>query len=265
MKDLFEAINTRVKEPYWGFFVLSFLAFNWKGLFLLCFASGTAQDRIVFFESHTNLLSLIICPISTALFIVVITPWLKVLFGWLSKSAYERINSQGLKRESRYLSEKIELERKRAIELANQEKEIIDQAKRDEVIEKIENVDVKKMTKDKIEILRKEKNDLANSLINKNSLKNEIDLNDFEKDLLRYLFLNQDGFIGHSIDYLAGPFIHFNDKKILKEKDNRKYLKYNDAIKSLIKRNFIYDLGSEGNIFELTDFGRDFIIKKEIF
>jgi len=46
MKDLFDAISTRVKEPYWGFFLLSFLAFSWRGLFLLFTSSETAQQRI---------------------------------------------------------------------------------------------------------------------------------------------------------------------------------------------------------------------------
>ncbi|MDY6481809.1 hypothetical protein SKM54_05000 [Acinetobacter faecalis] len=231
----------------------------------MSFSAGTAQEKIALFEIETTLWSLLVCPISAALCIVVITPWLKVLFGWLSKSAYERINSQDLKRESRYLSEKIELERKRAIELANQEKEIIDQAKRDEVVEKIENADLKKMTKDKIETLRKDKNDLANQLINKNLFKSVINLNDFEKDLLKYLSLSKDNFIRRGKDFQTGLFIQFNNQIINKNKDARSYLKWEEAIKSLIKNNFIYDLGGEGRIYELTDFGRDFIKKYDSF
>ena len=110
MKDLIDAINTRIKEPYWGFFLLSFLAFNWKGIFLLCFAGESAQVRINLFEQQTDLWSLIVCPISTAIFILLITPWLKLLFGWLSRRAYEKLNSQELEREHKYIAEKNKLE-----------------------------------------------------------------------------------------------------------------------------------------------------------
>lgn len=112
MKDLLDAINTRVKEPYWGFFLLSFLAFNWRGLFLLCFATGSAQEKIILFESETTVWSLIICPIITALVILLITPWLKVLFGLASRLAYEKLNSQELAREHKYIAEKNKLEKK---------------------------------------------------------------------------------------------------------------------------------------------------------
>ena len=105
MKDLFDAISTRVKEPYWGFFLLSFLAFNWRGLFLLFTSSETAQKRIDVFDLYTNFWSLLVCPISTALIMVLITPWLKVLFGKFSRIPYEILNSQELNRKHAYLTE----------------------------------------------------------------------------------------------------------------------------------------------------------------
>lgn len=264
MKDLFEAINTRIKEPYWGFLVLSFLAFNWKGLFLLCFSIGTAQQKIALFEAETNFWSLIVFPVVTALFILLITPWLKVLFGWMSRLAYEKLNSQELDREHKYLAEKNKLEKERAKELANKENELIDQAKRDVDIENIENENVKDSLKREIEQLRKERNDIVHNVGINKSLKNDFNLNEFEKTILRYLSLNNDYFIKRGKDLQVGQFIKLGDQSIYKTNDARDYLKYEQGIKSLIERNFIYDLGEEGKIYELTDFGRDFITKSGI-
>ena len=191
MKELFEVINTRVKEPYWGFFLLSFLAFNWKGLFLLCFASGTAQEKIKIFDEYTNVWTILVCPIAIAFFILIITPWLKLLFSWISTSAYEQLNSHDLRREDKYLSEKIELERKRALVLANKEEELIDQAKRDIDINKIEDEDVKESLKREIENLRKERNEIVNKVNLDSKKKNDIELNKFEKDYIGLSIIKQ--------------------------------------------------------------------------
>lgn len=264
MKDLFEAINTRVKEPYWGFFLLSFLAFNWRGLFLLFFATGTAQERIVLFDSQTNFLGLLFLPIATSVVILLITPWLKVIFGYATRSAYERINSQELKRESKYLSEKNALEQERAKELANKENELIDQAKRDIDIKKIEDEDVKNSLKREIENLRNERNEIIHKVNLGSTKKNDIDLNEFEKEILNYLSLNNENFIQCGHDFQFGLFIEIYKKNIFKNSDTRKFLKYEEAIKSLTTRKIIYDLGGESKIYELTEFGRELISNSEL-
>ncbi|MFV5403985.1 MULTISPECIES: hypothetical protein [unclassified Acinetobacter] len=74
MKDLLDAINTRVKEPYWGFFLISFVAFNWRALFLLCFTNGTAEARLDIFDLNTSFTNLFLYPILVALAITLLTP-----------------------------------------------------------------------------------------------------------------------------------------------------------------------------------------------
>lgn len=263
MKELFEAINTRVKEPYWGFFLLSFLAFNWRGLFLLCFATGTAQHKINLFDSETNFWSLLFFPIATSLIILLITPWLKVLFGYVSRSAYERINSQELKRESKYLAEKNTLERERVKALANKENELIDQVKRDIDIEKIEDEKLRENLKREIDELRKDHLELANS---KNSnLSDQQNLSSFEREILVYLSKGDNNFISKENIYNTGLIIDLGSKRISKSESNREYLKYEEAVYSLIDKKIIYDLRNEGKVFELTDYGRNFISQNKNF
>lgn len=255
MKDLLDAINTRVKEPYWGFFLLSFLAFNWRGLFLLCFATGSAQEKIILFESETTVWSLIICPIITALVILLITPWLKVLFGLASRLAYEKLNSQELAREHKYIAEKNKLEKERAIELANKENELIDQAKRDIDIEKINDENTKVSLKAEIDKLRLERNQLAHS----DDILKSKNLNSYEKDILDYLINNEGKYIGkNKLSYR--PSITIGSKEFLQETALREYLNYSEALQSLKAEGLIKDVGNQGKIFELEDKGKKFMI-----
>lgn len=188
---------------------------------------------------------------------------MKVLFGYVTASAYTRINSQDLKREDVYLSEKIELEKKRALELANKEKELIDQAKRDEDIEKIEDEQVKENLKREIDDLRKDRLELVNS---KNSnLNDQQNLNSFEKEILAYLAEDENNFVSKADIYGTGWIIDLGHKRISKRGSNREYLKFEEAMYSLINKKIIYDLRNEGKIFELTNFGRDFVSNSEFF
>ena len=254
MKDLFEAINTRVKEPYWGIFVLSFLAFNWKGLFLLCFASGTAQDRIVFFDSQTTLWSLTICPISTALFIVVITPWLKVLFGLASRLAYEKLNSQGLVSEHKYLAQKNTLEKERAKALADKESELIDQAKRDVDIDKIEDENVKLKLQQEINELRYQRNQILHSKNNINGHK-FMQIGPYEKTILAAMSQYSSAKLkrNNKVLTIENLELGFNNKE--------EYKKYEQALFSLVEQGYIDIIDPEGIYFELNNAGLNLITK----
>ncbi|EZQ10221.1 hypothetical protein [Acinetobacter sp. Ver3] len=254
MKDLIDAINTRVKEPYWGFFLLAFLAFNWRALFLLCFAKGTAQEKIFLFDDQTTFLSLIVFPIITAVAIMLVTPWLKVLFGWISRSAYERLNSQDLKREHKYLAEKNLLEQERSLELANKEKELIDQAKRDVDIEQINDENTREILRAEIDKLRQERNQLDHN----ENIKQYKELTIYEKNILEYLYANEGKYIGKD-EVSYRPSITIGSKEYVEESNLRDYLNYADALKSLKSKGLIRDVGKEGRIFELENKGKEYM------
>lgn len=259
MKDLIDAINTRIKEPYWGFFLLSFLAFNWKGIFLLCFAGESAQVRINLFEQQTDLWSLIVCPISTAIFILLITPWLKLLFGWLSRRAYEKLNSQELEREHKYIAEKNKLENERAVELANKEKELIDQAKRDIDIDKLEDDQVKQNLREEIEKLRNERDQASKQLFGEPNI---IQIDEEEKEVLKAACLDKNGQIMRRT-FIGGRFIQAGNLQLGKD-NNMEFLKYDEALKSLKAKELIQDIGQKGEIFEISYKGWNLISKLEL-
>lgn len=238
MKDLFDAINTRVKEPYWGFFLLSFLAFNWRGLFLLFLASGTAQDRIALFDLQTNLWSLLVCPISMSLLIILITAWLKVCFGKITRIPYEILNTQELNREHKYISEKTKLEDSRAQAIANKEIKLIEKARRDEDIESINNQNVKENLKREIEEVRAE-------------------ITPIEKEILQAASLDQNGQIIRRA-VIGSRFIQAGDT-VFGQNDSNLFLKYDHALKTLIMKNFIQEVGDRADMFSITTKGWNLI------
>lgn len=263
MKDLIDAINTRVKEPYWGFFLLSFLAFNWKGLFLLCFAVGTAQERIGFFESQTTLWSLLVCPIGTAFIILLSKPWLKVLFGKISRIAYEQLNSQDLKREYEYRKEKNLLDKQLLVSentttnlYESKEAELIDRAKRDLEIEKIEDENVKNNLKNEVEKLRQERDQTSKKLFGNANL---IQISPEEKEILQAASTDKSGQIIRRT-FIGGRFIQAGNLHLGAE-NNMEFLKYDEALKSLRVKGLIQDVGQKGEIFEISYKGWEFISK----
>lgn len=263
MKDLFDAISTRVKEPYWGFFLLSFLAFNWRGLFLLFTSSETAQQRIALFDLYTNLWSLLVCPISTALIMVLITPWLKVLFGKFSRIPYEILNSQELNRKHAYLTEEAKLEQLRlkvnntnADLFESQEKELIERAKRDLAVKAIEDENVKASLQKEINELRAQRNQILNE--QQNQIGHQImQISPIEKEILKLAAVDKNAQIMR-LTYIGGREIQIGNKKLGMD-DNREFLKYDNALESLINKKLIHDISKKGEIFELTHKGWELI------
>lgn len=259
MKDLLDAINTRVKEPYWGFFLISFVAFNWRALFLLCFTNGTAEARLDIFDLNTSFTNLFLYPILVALAITLLTPWLKVLFGSVSRLAYEKLNSQELVREHRYITEKNKLEKERAIELANKEEELIDQAKRDVDIDQIADEETRNKLKMEIDKLRQERNQLVHT---KESVENKslADLTENEFNLVNELSKSKDHYVQKK--RINGQHVLLLNGEQFNENDNSpSYYRVMDAITSLIRKGLLKDLNNEGKLFELSSDGKKVLSK----
>ena len=53
MNEILEALATRIKSPIFGYFVLSWVAFNWRPLFYLFFSNTVIDDR---FQRGSSLL-----------------------------------------------------------------------------------------------------------------------------------------------------------------------------------------------------------------
>lgn len=68
-------------------YVFSFVAFNWKPIFILFAQNGSALTRIQLFEDRTSLLTLVVYPIVLGLMLTIVLPYLKAGLGLLMEPA----------------------------------------------------------------------------------------------------------------------------------------------------------------------------------
>lgn len=156
MKEIIEAFAARIKSPVFGYFVLSWIVFNWRPLFYLIFSKTTVGERLGHFDQLTNNHSLVLFPLIVASIIAVIYPWINYGFLFLCKKPADLRNYLQAESEHKLLIKKKRLEEARSLLLATREKDLIDRAKRDEEIQTISDKDTKEKLQKEIDDLRKE-------------------------------------------------------------------------------------------------------------
>lgn len=88
LNTFLESTNERIKNPFIGAFLFSFVVFNWKPIFIILFASKSIQEKIKIVElEYTGLLYNLWLPILFALFYVLILPYIMWLFDRISSKA----------------------------------------------------------------------------------------------------------------------------------------------------------------------------------
>lgn len=88
LNTFLDTTKERIKNPFIGAFIFSFIAFNWKPIFVILFASQTIQEKIKIVESeYTGLLYNLWLPILFALFYVLILPYIMWLFDRIASKA----------------------------------------------------------------------------------------------------------------------------------------------------------------------------------
>lgn len=159
MKDIIEEIDSRIKSPLFGYFFILLLAFNWEEMFYLTADKSSVTERIAHFHNGTDIYSLFIYPFIFSVIYAVIYPWLNYrLMCFVAKPTDLKNNLQA-KSEHKILTEKNRLEQLRSESLAISEQSIIEQAKRDQQVEKIEDEELKENVKSSIQAIREESTD----------------------------------------------------------------------------------------------------------
>ncbi|MBU9831259.1 hypothetical protein J1779_15080 [Rahnella sp. FC061912-K] len=78
IKDIFAAFRQnsleRMKSPFLGAFVFSWIGFNWQLLAILFFSKKVIEERIAFINQHFDVGSLILGPLCTTIIICLILP-----------------------------------------------------------------------------------------------------------------------------------------------------------------------------------------------
>jgi hypothetical protein len=157
VKELLQALESRIRSPFMGYFTLAFFVINWKEVFFLLADKGGAAARITYFQSNTDMVSILLYPILVGVVFALAYPWINFFFLYLCQTPTDLRNGLQANSEHKLLLKKQELEEVRSAILSNAERELIDRAKRDEELNKIEDEDTKNKLKSEIDALRKEK------------------------------------------------------------------------------------------------------------
>ena len=169
MKDIIDEIDSRIKSPFFGYFIFSLIAFNWEEIFYLIVDISSASKRIEHFHNGTDVYTLLAYPFLVALIYAVAYPWLHYLVMLFSTKPTELKNTLQAESEHLLLIKKNELEKLRSQTLSIKEEELIERAKRDNELSQIENENIRNNLEEEIEKLRKNRDSLSNSKKQSNS------------------------------------------------------------------------------------------------
>ena len=154
MKEIIQALESRIKSPLSGYFAIAFMLCNWRELFFLLADKGTAIERIEYFTNNTSHETLLWYPLLVSIIYTLAYPWLNLAFLYLCRKPTDLRNTLQANSEHKLLVEKNKLESLRSEYLATAEKSLIDQAKRDLEIERIEDESIKQNVQSSIDSLR---------------------------------------------------------------------------------------------------------------
>lgn len=255
MKDVIDAVSSRFKTPYFGYATLAFIALNWRGIFLLATTEGTPQERLAVFDGESSIYTLVVLPLLIGTLLAASTHWVQYIFGLISRKPAGLIEDLRLEAEHRKTIRQTELEQSRSDLFAVKEQELIERAKRDEEVARIEGDEAKEKLAAQLDELRRERDQLSAQLNNQASFgrPTAYNLSSEAGEILKAASENKNGMIlkprsigNRSIQ--AGS-------KLFGSESSRDFAKYDDALGELINQGLVKGLGGKGETFELTHNG----------
>lgn len=154
LREIFDAMNSRIRSPIFGSIAVMFIIFNWKPLFYLAFAHKPAEEKFQFFDANVTLISGLVAPIALGVLFAIASPWIALFSAWLAEAPTTRRKLRQTKSTDKILTEKLRLDQTRNQLLASEERALIDAAKRDEEVKEIEDPEIRDELKREIEQLR---------------------------------------------------------------------------------------------------------------
>lgn len=85
-KETFDAFSQRIRSPFAGSILLSFIVLNWKPVWFLLFANAKVVEKFDFFEQNTSETSLYIGPIFLGLAVALLLPWSRFFGAWVARA-----------------------------------------------------------------------------------------------------------------------------------------------------------------------------------
>ncbi|AZJ35230.1 hypothetical protein [Tenacibaculum singaporense] len=185
MKDIFNSIfkssEERLKNPFIGTFIISFIAINWKPIMVLIISDKKIEDRIDYIAKNFNHLSQVLyIPLAIAIFYIGILPYIMMIFDKLTFYALSQRN------ENLYKNKLLDITGKKSvatseIELENLKSDFKEKSDLNKKIKKLE--EEKSLQESRIENFNDENTKLKNQLL---SLEKSLNEKDRKIQELRY-------------------------------------------------------------------------------
>lgn len=253
MRELLDAVTTRIQAPYFGYSILAFLVLNWRAIFLLFMLDAPANERIAIFEQETSFWTVVIFPLLAGAILAILTPWSRYIFEHLSQKPFSLRDRLQLNADHQRTILQTELEQARSELFGQKEEELIDRAKRDEEIASIEDEEVKKRLVSELAALRAERDKLSSQV---SSTRASADLDVLSKEsvsLIKAAAKNKRGTI-LTPKTLSGRSINAGDS-VFGDQDAKSYALYESALENLEVQGYVKPKGSKREMFELTNKG----------
>lgn len=251
MKDLVEAIGTRIKSPYFGYAIFASMALNWEAIFILLLSDSAPRERISEFNGETSTWTLLILPLLFGFTVALLSPWIRFCFEYVSRKPFELSDELKLEAQHKNTIKQAELEKSRANLFAIKETELIERAKRDEEVAEISDEDTKaKLSKELVQ-LRNERDRLSSELRTGGAEAGL--LSEAAIELLREAAkANNGAILFHNV---IGERSVRTGGKVFGKNDAREFAMYESGLEELKLYGYVKERGNKGEIFELTGKG----------
>jgi hypothetical protein len=257
MKEIVDAIGTRIQAPYFGYAVLAFIALNWRALFMLLMHNAPVPDRIAAFEQGTTLWSVLLFPLLIGAFFAVLTPWSRFIFESISQKPLALRDRLRIHAEHERTVLQSELEKARTELFGQKEKELIARAKRDEEIAAIDDGELKQRLEKEVAALRTERDELKSQVGTATvSAASPDKLSGAAVEMVKAAASMESGDI-LTPKTLSGRSIQAGNETFGQE-DAKSYARYASALEELEQQGYIKAVGNKREIFELTHKGWSF-------
>lgn len=245
MGDVLDAVSARIKAPYFGYAVLAFVAWNWRGIFLLVMTAGSAEQRLAVFDLHTNVWSLYVAPLITGVVVAASSEWIRFIFEWVARNPRLWMEMNHQQAEHKKVIQKIELERLRDERFTRREEELIARAQRDEKVKEIADDEVKRQLQSELDELRRERE-------RGSVTKTESSLPSPAAHTLLQAAEKSDGRIVRGVDEF-GRYIGSGDLMVVKSLDPRDYSRHEAALRELEDSGLVVQ--EYEDVYEVTEKG----------
>jgi len=154
IKEILDALNTRIRSPIFGSIAIAFIFTNWKSLFYLAFSNTTVSAKFFYFDANTTVWSLIVIPMVIGLALAIASPWIALFSSQIAEFPTSKRKLLQVDSVHKSLLRKQELEQTRKQILAETEFHLIQAAKRDEAVQKIGDPKIREGLQKQIDDLR---------------------------------------------------------------------------------------------------------------